>query len=329
MRKIFDIINRIKELESKEDNIFKAWESAQLGEIRTHSDGKKYRKVSQTGDPRKDWQLVTQDKGGKGKDQSVSKQGGNEQSKEKQLTTKQLAEHAKNSSENSLQNVIKQSDDPRLRETAHKELDRREKEEKPQEDEKDSSNVKKESKKDKIPEQEEMERKENFVLDLAELIGANEDFDIDKYKDLLEPYISKQKVYRYWSDPNMREKKLYSTSKSIDAIKQMVEENELDDGVITEHEVDGFDPYQVLKDFKKYAPESEHRFIDDTIRSNSYQKEILAVGKLKVNDENTVGKVQDQEVTLTPKKDKKKETEKKVEKSEEDSLIKKDFEKWL
>lgn len=108
-------------------NIEKSWVKQQIGTVVTHKDGQKYRKVSETGNPAKDWQLVTKDKTGSNQDPKAT---------EHKYKPAELVKHAKSTSEENLQAAIKQSADPKLREAAHKEIARREKEEKVQEDKK-------------------------------------------------------------------------------------------------------------------------------------------------------------------------------------------------
>lgn len=122
----------------KEDNFFKAWDVAQVGEIRERKDGKKYKKVSNTGS-KSDWKLVSQSKDKKQDDVSDSKVSKKEDGGSKQYSESELKEHAKNTSESSLNNAIKDSDNPDVRKTAHEELDRRDKEEKPQEESKEGN----------------------------------------------------------------------------------------------------------------------------------------------------------------------------------------------
>lgn len=127
---------KLKELgKSQEQDLIKAWESAQIGEIRTHKDGKKYRKVAQTGDKNKDWQLVAKDKSGNKEPESKStksdKQGDTGQ---KQSSPEELSTAARNASENALNAAIKGSGDEAMRQAAHEELDRRSKEEAIQEE---------------------------------------------------------------------------------------------------------------------------------------------------------------------------------------------------
>ena len=112
----------------------KAWKKQPIGTVTTHKDGKKYRKVSETGNMDQDWKLVSKDKTGVAKDKpeqsSEAKQVEIKQSK------KEMQESAKNTSETALNNAIKQSPDPEVRQSAHEELQRRESEEKPKEEEK-------------------------------------------------------------------------------------------------------------------------------------------------------------------------------------------------
>ena len=144
MSKLYKIITDIKKLE---DELEKSWKKAQIGEIRTRQDGKKYKKVSDTGNTSKDWQLVTQDKSKQDRSDKSPKQGGNGTFEgKKKLSNKELSEAAKNASETALNNAIKQSGDPLVRETAHQELKRREEEEKPQEEQSDQPSVETETK---------------------------------------------------------------------------------------------------------------------------------------------------------------------------------------
>lgn len=116
----------------------KAWKKQPIGTVTTRKDGKKYRKVSETGNMDQDWKLVNKDKTWMAKDESKRN------SEAKQVETKSnkenLQESAKNTSETALNNAIKQSPDPEVRQAAHEELQRRESEEKSNEEEKDSMN---------------------------------------------------------------------------------------------------------------------------------------------------------------------------------------------
>jgi 8-oxo-dGTP pyrophosphatase MutT (NUDIX family) len=117
-----------------DDLIEKAWKKQPIGTVTTRKDGQQYRKVAETGDMDKDWKLVSKDKAESEKPESK----GNKQSKEvkggdKPIDSKELEIHAKNASESTLQAAIKESADENVRTAAHNEIDRREKEEKPQE----------------------------------------------------------------------------------------------------------------------------------------------------------------------------------------------------
>lgn len=113
----------------------KAWKKQQIGTVVTHKDGKKYRKVSETGNKDQDWKLVSKDKTGTAKPES----NGNSEAKQQESvdnkpSKKELQESAKNTSETALTNAVKQSPDPEVRQTAHEELQRREEEEKSKEE---------------------------------------------------------------------------------------------------------------------------------------------------------------------------------------------------
>ena len=136
-KELDEYVEKMKQYKSSESDILKAWESAQIGEVRTHADGKKYKKVNNTGDKNKDWKLVTNPKNKQEGNGNVPQKGDNVGNKEgKQQSEANLSEAAKNASETNLNNAIKESDDPNIREAAHQELDRRENEEKVQEEEK-------------------------------------------------------------------------------------------------------------------------------------------------------------------------------------------------
>ena len=118
-----------------EEVIEKSWKKHPIGTVVTRKDGNKWRKISETGNTEKDWEI----EGGKGikPDKESGKKAGKSVPKspeiKKQPTAKELAEYAKNTSESALYNAIKGSSDEEIRNTAQKELDRREKEEKPSE----------------------------------------------------------------------------------------------------------------------------------------------------------------------------------------------------
>lgn len=139
MGKIQDLIQKIQQLES--NDIEKAWKKASIGEISIRKDGKRYRKVTETGNPDKDWELVSDSEiGGKSDEFKGGKSPKSEEVNKPSFTEKELAEHAKNASETSLNSAIKESTDPKVRQAAHKELDRREEEEKIKEED---TNIKK------------------------------------------------------------------------------------------------------------------------------------------------------------------------------------------
>lgn len=135
MPRIQNIIQKIFE---EEASFNKAWVKEKVGTVVTHKDGKKYRKVSDTGNPKTDWQLVKQEKS-PGKDQDSLRHTNTNNSIN-------LQDAAKNSSETALNNAIKESNDSKVRTAAYEELKRREKEEKPKEEEDKKEQVKKDEK---------------------------------------------------------------------------------------------------------------------------------------------------------------------------------------
>ena len=103
-----------------------------IGTIVTRQDGQKYKKVAETGNSRQDWKLVAKDKTNSEESTKERTKGGEQGGGE--INAKDLPEQAKNTSESALQNTIKQSPNPELRQAAHKELERRQNEEVPKED---------------------------------------------------------------------------------------------------------------------------------------------------------------------------------------------------
>lgn len=116
------------------DLLEKAWKKQPIGTISIHKDGRKYKKVSETGNEKVDWRLVTDPKQKK-QEETTSGKLKKEDNKDTKFSSKELRDSAKNSSENALNNAIKQSPDPEVRKTAHQEIDRRKKEEAIQEKE--------------------------------------------------------------------------------------------------------------------------------------------------------------------------------------------------
>ena len=113
----------------------KAWKKHPIGTVITRKDGQKYKKISETGNSTQDWKLVSKDKVGNKKDGSEqSGEAKQVDSKNTNQSKENLSESAKNASETALNNAIKQSPDPEVRQSAHEELKRREEEEKPKEE---------------------------------------------------------------------------------------------------------------------------------------------------------------------------------------------------
>lgn len=170
--------------------IEKAWKKHPVGTVMTRKDGRKYKKISETGNSNKDWQLVTDAKNkteeSTQKRTKSGEQGGGE------INAKDLPEQAKNTSESALQNTIKQSPNPELRQAAHKELERRQNEEVPKEDKKEKLN-------------------DQIVKDLDIVVSKLESWLDDKDLNTaeLQSIIDKLKAgkiseaYKQWKDSNL------------------------------------------------------------------------------------------------------------------------------
>ena len=127
MSRLSEIVNEIKVIEKSlmRGDIEKAWTKHQIGQEVQHKDGTKWRKISDTGDSSKDWQMVTNSKD--------KMDGKTEATKEHKYKPAELNKYAKNASEADLEAAIKNSPKPEVREAAHQEIDRREREEHVQE----------------------------------------------------------------------------------------------------------------------------------------------------------------------------------------------------
>lgn len=124
MSKLLDILT---EINTCVEEIEKAWQKKPIGSVVTRSNGKRYAKVAETGNADQDWVLESQAKSGVAKPEEAAK--------EHKHSPAELGKHAKSTSEEALKAAISASDDPAIRSAAHKELDRRSKEEAVQEKE--------------------------------------------------------------------------------------------------------------------------------------------------------------------------------------------------
>lgn len=114
-----------------EDQIEKAWKKHPIGTVTTRKDGQQYRKVSETGNTEQDWQPVKRGNAPAKKEETGDKGAPAAAEGEAKPTGKELKDFATNTTQEALENTIKQSPDPELRKIAHDELDRRTKEEDP------------------------------------------------------------------------------------------------------------------------------------------------------------------------------------------------------
>lgn len=128
---------------------------------------------------------------------------------------------------------------------------------------------------------------EGFLIDLAQYVGSNIKLNIKKYKYFIKPYIlNYSKVYRIWQDYYkddifiLPKQDYYACTLSKNALKEMIDENDYEDNLITIHSGIGFEPLQILKDNIDKFPKKEFSFLQRTIIMNDYQKEVLL---LKIN----------------------------------------------
>lgn len=131
MNRLNELVEQITILEKAliKQDLEKSWVKKPIGTEVTRKDGKKYRKVSETGNSKADWVEVKSNKEKTSEENKSDKEGKKSEEGKLQSSKKELTEYAKNTSEDALNNAIKHSNEPEVRKMAHEELDRREKEE--------------------------------------------------------------------------------------------------------------------------------------------------------------------------------------------------------
>lgn len=127
---------------------------------------------------------------------------------------------------------------------------------------------------------------EKFIIAVAEAVGANIRLDVSRYIELVKPYLKIYTVYRYWS-AKYQPQTYYNTSKSLQAIAQMLEDGDFPNGPITKHTGEGMDVMQVLQDGLKTLT-VERSFVAGVIRENRYQQEVFYFGDAQITKANTV-----------------------------------------
>lgn len=266
-----DVINKVLSI----DEIIKKaltsgfGKTAQVGEIRTRKDGTKWKKITNTGQ-KSDWKQIHDDK--VPTEEEKGKEGQNKAyDEQKPLSGKELSEAAKTTSETALNNAIKESDDPKIREAAHKELERRNKEEKPEEEKKVEKDSNKKSPQDKF----EKETGKEWVkeaIDNIPIKNANE-YDLKNY-----------------SVKDMSLKDLKPTQEGEDRVnassKYTAEQmNEFLEGKISAEDVRKEDFYPIIIDGEtNEILDGNHRF--SASEMNNYDKiKCIVVNKKKTKDE--------------------------------------------
>jgi len=132
---------------------------------------------------------------------------------------------------------------------------------------------------------------EEFAVDVAQYVGANEDLDFEKYADDLRPYLRSHKtLYRLWSEVDsdhveqrLRNAKVLATSNSIDAIQLIAENtNQAPGTLITTHSGVGIMPVDILKDaLARDVIITEKSYVKRVIVDNEYQQEVLLLQAAK------------------------------------------------
>lgn len=236
------------------DLLEKAWKKQPIGTISIHKDGRKYKKVSETGNVKVDWKLVTQDKSSTSQENGSRKERIADDNSTK-LSKDQLAEHAKNTSEQALQSTIKNSPNEEERKVAHEELDRRSKEEHIQEDEKP---------KEKIDLTDPRKVKEEFdKIDFTEKFRQLSDEQIKFYLDAPHPKV--KEAAKMVAD----ERGLSVVSKE-DYIKQFKDWSDDRDRVIEVYEKDADKAFLYLDDHEEVYSSVRDYIQDGFMNVRSY-----------------------------------------------------------
>ena len=124
---------------------------------------------------------------------------------------------------------------------------------------------------------------DQFLLNLAEYVGANEKIQVTKYLDEIRPFLRRySECYRLWrlSDPKDVEsflsKNTYlSTTKDLDVIPYLAESGDHEeDDLVTLHSGIGFSPISILKRGLSTLTK-EVDYVERVIFDNEYQKEIF------------------------------------------------------
>lgn len=332
MSKLLEIVDKISILEKAliKQDIEKAWVKKPIGTEVTRKDGKKYRKIAETGNEKADWVEVKDKVTDPKVKENNDKQPKTDEEGKPSFSKKELTEHAKNTSEDALNNAIKHSSDPNIRQSAHEELDRRSKEEHIQENDKkidkkeyDIEDLKKQYK--EAFENDDFDKLQEISKKLAENANKNKgEIDQSKYsdkrftqnfteeeKDHLDTYAS---IKYKEINSQMREGKVSKENqKIIDSILSSMNKNKLKEDVIVYRGVGGHYDKSNKNSFTSTSTDKE-------VAKNFARGENSEVREIKVPKGTPVAYMggAERELILPPNWDK--DTEKQIKKS---------FESWL
>lgn len=96
-----------------------------------------------------------------------------------------------------------------------------------------------------------------IIINIAEYIGANEPLKLEAISDVIQPYIKHyDALYRLWTDMSISDFRVrpfsyLATTESEDILIRLIEESDSrENSAITFHSGFGFEPAQVLRDYK-------------------------------------------------------------------------------
>lgn len=139
----------------------------------------------------------------------------------------------------------------------------------------------------------------SFIIDVAQLVGGNEPFDLDKYRQdpdvkwffragFIQQY---PVVYRTWGVYRKGQKrKGISTTKSREALNELLKWD--DEAVVTKHtNVIGYEPISFLKMavHNNLIEDKEiEKYVKRVIFDNEYQEEVTLLTPIELREEDVI-----------------------------------------
>jgi len=122
---------------------------------------------------------------------------------------------------------------------------------------------------------------DQMVNDMVGYLNNENDIDLNKYENLLSPYMREYTTYRLW-DPNenidarIESSPYLATARSGSAIRKMIQEDDFEPGPITRQTGTGFDPYQVIRDgLSRGSSSIDSNYAKEVVSRMEYQQEIV------------------------------------------------------